>query len=357
MLSGLPFGYLFVVVMVFGTLFSLSSSHWLGIWAGLEVNLIGFLPILVYQKSMLESESAVKYFIVQALGSSFLVLGSLLSYSLSFSWESIETGSFLSYLGAVFLCLGLFMKMGVFPFYFWLPSVMAGLSWVSCLLLTTWQKVVPVFLVAAVMDVNLLYAVFFVFLFMSAGSSIIGGIGGMNQTQVRALLAYSSIGHMGWILFSVCCSEWAVKIYFCIYVLVSVCVFFNLWFLDSSGMKSLSCLSKGKWVNSFSILVMLLSLGGLPPLLGFVSKWAAISSATGYSSWGILFFLILGSLMSLFYYLSLFFSEVLSLKLDTLIFEKNKIGVSSLEYSNSIVVFINLLGGVMLLLFVPVKFF
>nr|YP_010547141.1 NADH dehydrogenase subunit 2 [Maoricolpus roseus]UYK51655.1 NADH dehydrogenase subunit 2 [Maoricolpus roseus] len=352
MFSGLPFGYLFISTMVFGTLFSLSSSHWLGIWAGLEINLIGFLPLLVYSKKVLESESAVKYFVVQALGSSFLMFGSLLGYNLSFSWEVVSQSGLLVSSGGLFLTLGLFMKMGVFPFHFWLPSVMAGLSWMSCLLLATWQKVAPIFLMASFLAASMFYIVFFLFCLLGAGSSVIGGLGGMNQTQIRALLAYSSIGHMGWMLFAICCGESSMKAYFMVYVITSVCVFLSLWVMDSGNLKNLSGLGLKKKGQIFSFLVMLLSLGGLPPLLGFIPKWAVVSTGTSTGFWGLLLVLIAGSLMSLFYYLSLFFSEVLSMKVDLDLKEEinsNKLG--------NIAVLMNLLGGVVLILFLPGKFF
>nr|BAJ09670.1 NADH dehydrogenase subunit 2 [Batillaria cumingii] len=354
MFSGLPFSYMFLIVMFFGTMFSLSSSHWLGIWAGVEINLIGFLPLLVYQKSMLESESAVKYFIVQALGSSFLIFGSLFSYSLSFSWESFSHLDSLVPTGGTFLALGLLVKMGVFPFHFWFPSVMAGLSWFSCFLLATWQKVAPAFLMLGILNANLLYLILFSFYLLSAGSSLIGGLGGMNQTQIRALLAYSSIGHMGWILFAICSGESSMKIYFSIYVLISFCVFFSLWVLDSGNFKNLGSLSKGTQKSTLGFMVMLLSLGGLPPLLGFISKWAVISTGVSFNSWGILFFLILGSLMSLFYYLSLFFSEILSLKVSLINFSEEGSSLKTLAVNLGVT--LNFLGGILLVLFLPVKF-
>nr|YP_009239752.1 NADH dehydrogenase subunit 2 [Turritella bacillum]AMM72630.1 NADH dehydrogenase subunit 2 [Turritella bacillum] len=353
MFSGLPFSYLFVFTMFFGTFFSLSSSHWLGVWAGLEVNLIGFLPMLVYSKKVLESESAVKYFVVQALGSSFLMFGSLLGYNLSFSWEVVSQSSFLVFSGGLFLVLGLFIKMGVFPFHFWLPSVMAGLSWMACLLLATWQKIAPIFLLASFLSVSTFYITFFLFCLLGAGSSMAGGLGGMNQTQIRALLAYSSIGHMGWMLFAICCGESSVKIYFLVYVLISICIFISLWAMDSGNLKNLSVLSLSSKGEVFSFLVMLLSLGGLPPLLGFIPKWAVVSTGVSTGFWGFLLFLVFGSLISLFYYLSLFFSEVLGMKMFLEVDFKEKV----MNVYSDFAVLVNLLGGFVLVLFLPMKFF
>ena len=145
MFSSLPFNYIFFIVAIFGTLFSVSSSHWLGIWAGLEINLIGVLPLLVYQKRMSKRESAVKYFVIQALGSILLLFGSLGTYRLSFSWENLNFMTEWSFLRLMIIRVGLGLKMGVFPFHFWFPRVIAGLPWLSCLLLAIWQKVAPLF--------------------------------------------------------------------------------------------------------------------------------------------------------------------------------------------------------------------
>nr|ULD67119.1 NADH dehydrogenase subunit 2 [Trochus sp. n. CL-2022] len=343
---------MFIFVMIFGTVFSISSSHWLGIWAGLEVNLIGFLPLLVYQKSQSESESAVKYFVVQALGSGLLIFGSLTGCNLSFTWEFLpEDLSFLSFLVII---SGLIMKMGMFPFHFWLPSVMAGLPWLSCLLLATWQKIAPLFLVSCLFEINFSYYMVFLFCLLASGSSLIGGVGGMNQTQTRAILAYSSIGHLGWIIFASCQSIWVMKSYFVIYLLISVCVFSSLWFLNLGSMKSMSDLMALESSKVFSVMLMLLSLAGLPPLLGFISKWLVVSFSISNSTCLFLGFLIVGSLMSLFYYLSLYFSVFLSAYKKLYI--NNQLGLNISVITN-LVVLLNLMGGLVLIFFSLLKSF
>lgn len=87
--------------------------------------------------------------------------------------------------------------MGIFPFHFWFPGVIAGLPWLSCLFLSTWQKVGPLFLIISLLEVNLITWLLLTFCVVASGSRLLGGLGGINQTQVRALLAYSSIGHLG----------------------------------------------------------------------------------------------------------------------------------------------------------------
>nr|AXA45263.1 NADH dehydrogenase subunit 2 [Cochlespira sp. MNHN IM 2013-19079] len=342
MFSSLPFSYMFLSVMGVGTLLSISSIHWLSIWAGLEVNLIGFLPMLTHQKSTSESESAVKYFVVQALGSSFLIFGSLLAFGMSFTWD-MYAGSFNKTLGLSVLVGGLCIKLGLFPFHYWLPSVMAGLPWLSCLLLATWQKLAPLFLLLCLLELSQSYLVILAFCVISSGSSLLGGIGGMNQTQIRALLAYSSIGHLGWMLFATLHGEWVMKAYLMIYILISLSMFTSLWLSDSGSMKNINNLKTSNFMQ-LSVMLLLLSLGGLPPLLGFISKWLVIMSSTSGPWLPVISALIIGSLMSLFYYLSLFFSIFLS-------FTK-KHGLNQFLSKNSMVSTISMLniGGGLLIL-------
>nr|ATZ70227.1 NADH dehydrogenase subunit 2 [Conus crotchii]ATZ70721.1 NADH dehydrogenase subunit 2 [Conus crotchii] len=344
MFSSLPFGLMFLFVMGFGTMLSLSSVHWLAIWAGLEMNLIGFLPMLIYQKKISESESAVKYFIVQALGSSLLIFGSLLSFSTSFSWD-VMSGSMSGILGLCVLVSGLSVKLGMFPFHYWVPSVMAGLSWVSCMFLATWQKLAPLFLLLSLCELSEMKELLVLFCVMSGGSALVGGMGGLNQTQIRALLAYSSIGHLGWMTFAMLHSEWCMKLYLFIYLGITTSLFVSLWFMDSSVMKNVSSLKYFK-IYYLVIMLLLLSISGLPPLLGFVSKWLVVFIASSGPFSFIIFMLILGSLMSLFYYLSLFFSFFLNSF-------KNNNSELDVVVSKSVVVTIsmlNVVGSVLILL-------
>ncbi|YP_009048977.1 NADH dehydrogenase subunit 2 (mitochondrion) [Pomacea canaliculata] len=346
MLSILPFGFLFIVVLGFGTLFSLSSVHWLGIWAGLEINLIAFIPILVYSKGITSSESAVKYFIAQAMGSAFLILGSLIGFSPSFSWNFMDFSAHSYSISLLMVNLALILKMGAFPLHYWLPSVMAGLQWMSCLILVTWQKVAPVFLMMSFFEVSYMFWFALLMSLVGAGSSMVGGAGGIGQTQVRVLLAYSSIGHLGWIMFSIVFSSMAAKMYFFIYVLISVGIFLNLWILDAKNMISVKSFNQGFNINIVNILVLLISLAGLPPLLGFVSKMIVVMSCVNYDFIFILSFLILGSLMSLFYYLGLFFSLYFSC--SSFLKIKSFVGGLKLILINTSILVINFLSALII---------
>lgn len=308
--SLIPYNFLFFFITLFGTTLSLSSSHWLGIWAGLEINLLGFIPLIVSRGMSLETESAIKYFLIQALGSRILLLGRVSSYNLTSTWEVTSSAH---PWGLSFIILRLLLKLGAFPFHAWLPPVIAGLSWSINLVLTTWQKVAPLFLLSAITQIWATSEKLNMLLLVAGASGLIGGLGGINQTQIRALIAYSSIGHVGWIILCLTIREIVLKIYFLIYLFISVGLFTLLYITELSTFRQ-TLNTKPNKLKPFQVITIfiLLSLGGLPPLLGFTGKWAAIHFLCFFSSPLPILPLIIGSLMRLFYYLRLLFSLTLT---------------------------------------------
>nr|YP_010507445.1 NADH dehydrogenase subunit 2 [Dracogyra subfuscus]UXG19116.1 NADH dehydrogenase subunit 2 [Dracogyra subfuscus] len=309
----MPYGFLFLFMTVFGAIFSLSASHWLGVWAGLEINLIAFIPLMLYRGTVLETESAIKYFIFQAVGSAMIMFSSLLSFGSDFVWDLATSNlSLFMESGMIILIIGLLLKLGVFPFHFWFPSVVSGLSWFSGFLLLTWQKIAPLFLLFLV---SYLWgaSVMLMIMVVAGGSSIVGGVGGVNQTQLRALLAYSSIAHLGWMVFCCFLSEGSMKIYFSVYFFITMCIFFVVWMAEVNLVfQAFSSFVGKNLVVRFIVIFLFLSLGGIPPLLGFVPKWVVLSLGSETGMVFVLGLLILGSLFSLFYYLGLIFSAFFS---------------------------------------------
>nr|YP_009378339.1 NADH dehydrogenase subunit 2 [Petrasma pervernicosa]ARH10771.1 NADH dehydrogenase subunit 2 [Petrasma pervernicosa] len=308
----IPYNFMFLMLTMLGTIFSVSSSHWMGVWAGLEINLLGFIPLLAYGGTTLEIESSVKYFIIQSMGSGLLLMGSLMISVMTLSWSNLSCFSSMnmSYFinnseltfFSILVLISLLIKLGLTPFHFWLPSVMSGLSWFSTLILASWQKIAPLVLILMITSK---YSFFL--LICSALSSVIGGIGGLNQTQLRSLLAYSSINHLGWMVASGICSMTSMAVYFSIYLLISIFLFYFLWLKEKSQMRQLCSSSFQSMSEKMIFSTLILSLGGLPPLLGFVGKWFVMTELFTTEPI-ILMLLISGSLISLFYYLLLFFS-------------------------------------------------
>nr|ALS46306.1 NADH dehydrogenase subunit 2 [Glycera cf. oxycephala FS21] len=292
----MPYYTLFSLTLFTGTLMSLSSNHWIYVWMGFEMNLMSFIPMILHSNSNQETEAAVKYFLTQALGSSMILLAAL---SISFSSFSV----FSSNLMMLMITFSLMVKMGAAPFHFWLPQVMMSISWTSCMILATWQKIAPLFIIASISST--LSNKFM----MSLGAigAIIGGLGGLNQTHLRPLLAYSSISHLGWMMSATCISMYSTTIYFSIYALTTLSIMLIMYF-NTTKSNYISSLTNTSLALSSSLMILFLSLGGLPPLLGFFPKWIMIKSMIAQNMMMFTTFMILGSLISLFYYMSLFFN-------------------------------------------------
>jgi NADH:ubiquinone oxidoreductase subunit 2 (subunit N) len=149
----------------------------------LEINILRFLPVLVYLSNFQIIEGRIKYFLVQSLGRMFLLFSGL-----------VMGVGFVFYVDRVFFSFflfSLFLKLGVFPFHWWVSPVLGRFGWFGVFLLSTWQKVGPLFLF-------LFFSGFsYFFLFLSRFSSLVGGFCGVGQTNSRFLLAYSTVRHLG----------------------------------------------------------------------------------------------------------------------------------------------------------------
>nr|QHT64974.1 NADH dehydrogenase subunit 2 [Microphthalmus similis] len=296
-----PFIPLFSTTLVLGSLISISSTHWIFIWMGLELNLLSFIPLITSSNNFKENEAAVKYFLAQALGSSLLLLGALslmLSPMISFSSNIMYS----------FITVGLLIKLGAAPCHYWFPQVMNSISWPLCIILSTWQKLAPLMIIMHPLYSETSSIIYFAAII----SALVGGIGGLNQTQMRALLAYSSIGHMSWMLASMLFSSFLSLVYFSIYVFMTLAIMLSMYYLSQSSVMMSSSISSMSPIMLMMSMLLLLSLGGLPPLLGFVPKWLVIDMLTSSMNLTLPIILIVGSLINLFYYLSIAFSSIMT---------------------------------------------
>nr|ALS46293.1 NADH dehydrogenase subunit 2 [Glycinde armigera] len=296
----MPYFFLFLSTLILGSIMSISSNHWIFMWMGLEINLLSFIPLVFSSSSNQESEASVKYFLVQATGSSLLLLGSLSYY---FNTNLLISSSTFF----IILSVGLMMKMGVAPFHFWLPQVMSSISWFSCMCLATWQKVAPLLII------NKLYMMEQNKMIMSISllSVIMGGIGGLNQTQLRPLLAYSSISHLGWMLMGAFLSTPMMIMYFLIYSITTLSIMWILMKMQKSN-NSVASLNSNSLPLLTLLMILFLSLGGLPPLLGFLPKWGMIQIMSFHNMLLMGILMLSFSLLNLFYYMNIFFNLMLT---------------------------------------------
>nr|QYJ55961.1 NADH dehydrogenase subunit 2 [Anopheles sacharovi]QYJ56169.1 NADH dehydrogenase subunit 2 [Anopheles sacharovi] len=288
---------IFFITLIFGTLVTISSNSWLGAWMGLEINLLSFIPLMNdSKKNLLTSESSLKYFLTQAFASSILLFAIIM---LMFFYNS--NFLMMNNYNEILILSTLMLKSGAAPFHFWFPEVMEGLSWFNGLILMTWQKIAPLMLISY----NFIYNFFMISIILSM---LIGSLGGLNQTSIRKLMAFSSINHLGWMLLAMMNNEMLWMTYFLIYSLLSISIvmmFNNFKLFYFNQIFNISLMNP---IIKLLIFLNLLSLGGLPPFLGFLPKWLVIQNLTNMGQLFILMISVCLTLITLFFYLRLSYS-------------------------------------------------
>nr|AII02546.1 NADH dehydrogenase subunit 2 [Urodus decens] len=303
----------FLFTLFFSTFISISSNSWFGCWIGLEINLLSFIPLICNNNNMISSETTLNYFLTQSIASInflFIIIFKLILL------KNFSMNNFISFM----MNSSLLMKMGAAPFHFWFPLIVEGLTWFNLMILMTWQKISPMILISYYFNKNLLIISMIL-------SVIIGAIGGFNQTSLRKLLAFSSINNLGWMLCSLMISENLWLMYFLLYFFLtsSIILFFylfNMYFINQLFMVNINVLMK------LILTINILSLGGLPPFLGFFPKWSVINYMMINNLYMLTFIFIMMSLITLFFYIRILFSSFMFnyIKLKWLkIFFKNKL--------------------------------
>nr|YP_009185983.1 NADH dehydrogenase subunit 2 [Sphaeridium bipustulatum]ALO70936.1 NADH deshydrogenase subunit 2 [Sphaeridium bipustulatum] len=323
---------LFFSTLISSTLITISSQSWLGMWIGLEINLLSFIPLINSAKNKMFTEASIKYFVIQALASSTVLMSIVVVPSLS------------AILGDEFITMimnsALFMKMGAAPFHFWFPEVIEGLSWLNALILLTWQKIAPMVILSYNLSLNLTVGVII-------ACMMISGFMGINQISLRKIMAYSSINHLGWMVSSMLYDQTIWVIYFIIYSLMSVNIIlvlnkFNLFYL-----KQLFYHMKTNKSMKLFFIMNFMSLGGLPPFIGFFPKWITIHALVTNSAYLLAFLMIVLTLFTLFFYIRITFSSIL-LSSAELSFVNQMSSYSHLVVLSNFISIMGMLGCVMI---------
>nr|NP_659237.1 NADH dehydrogenase subunit 2 [Arctocephalus forsteri]AAM51809.1 NADH dehydrogenase subunit 2 [Arctocephalus forsteri] len=301
-----PIFIMIMTTVVLGTMIVLTSSHWLMIWIGFEMNMLAIIPILMKNFSPRATEASTKYFLIQATASMLLMLGIIINLTTSGQWAILKLPSPTA---SNLLTIALAMKLGMAPFHFWVPEVTQGTPLSSGMILLTWQKIAPLsvlYQITPSTNPNLLIT-------MAIASMLVGGWGGLNQTQLRKILAYSSIAHMGWITIIVMYNPTLMLLNLMIYITMTLGTFMLFMYNSSTTTLSLShTWNKLPFMTSL-ILVLMLSLGGLPPLSGFVPKWLIIQELTKNDMIILPTFMTITALLNLYFYMRLSYTTALTL--------------------------------------------
>nr|YP_003204864.1 NADH dehydrogenase subunit 2 [Rhopaea magnicornis]ACO92564.1 NADH dehydrogenase subunit 2 [Rhopaea magnicornis] len=289
---------LFTISLMIGTLITISSYSWMGMWLGLEINLLSIIPLMSSTENMMASEAALKYFIVQAMASTFLLF-SIIILSLNFMYT--QTNLYFT----LILNTSLLTKMGAAPFHFWFPEVMDGLNWNLSLIMLTWQKLAPM-IILTYFNSPSNYLILIII-----ASMMISGLLGINQTSLRKILAYSSINHIGWMLSTILIMETVWLYYFIIYSIITVNIITIFKMLNIFHLKQLFISMNYNPLIKFFFIMNFLSLGGLPPFLGFLPKWLTIQTLIQNQIYTLPIMMTIMTLLTLYFYLRITFSTIL----------------------------------------------
>nr|ACN69449.1 NADH dehydrogenase subunit 2 [Henicorhina leucosticta]ACN69451.1 NADH dehydrogenase subunit 2 [Henicorhina leucosticta]ACN69452.1 NADH dehydrogenase subunit 2 [Henicorhina leucosticta]ACN69453.1 NADH dehydrogenase subunit 2 [Henicorhina leucosticta]ACN69454.1 NADH dehydrogenase subunit 2 [Henicorhina leucosticta] len=296
----------FIASLFLGTTITISSNHWVLAWTGLEINTLAVLPLISKSHHPRAIEAATKYFLVQAAASTLILFSSMTNAWYTGQWDITQLTHPFS---CLILTAALAMKLGLVPFHFWFPEVLQGSSLPTGLLLSTAMKFPPItllFMASPSLNPTLLTT-------MALLSTALGGWMGLNQTQTRKILAFSSISHLGWMTIIVSYCPKLTLLSFYLYVLMTTAVFLSLNSMKALKLSTLmTSWTKTPTLNAM-LMLTLLSLAGLPPLTGFLPKWLIIQELTKQEMAPAATIISLLSLLGLFFYLRLAYCTTITL--------------------------------------------
>nr|QGQ60811.1 NADH dehydrogenase subunit 2 [Scytalopus sp.]QGQ60819.1 NADH dehydrogenase subunit 2 [Scytalopus sp.]QGQ60977.1 NADH dehydrogenase subunit 2 [Scytalopus sp.]QGQ60978.1 NADH dehydrogenase subunit 2 [Scytalopus sp.] len=295
-----------IMSLLLGTTITISSSHWMMAWAGLEINTLAIIPLISKSHHPRAIEAATKYFLTQATASTLLLFSSMTNAWFTGQWDITQLTHPMS---CLLLTTAISIKLGLTPFHFWFPEVLQGSSLATGLLLATLMKFPPTTLLVLTspsLSPTLLTT-------MAIASTALGGWMGLNQTQIRKVLAFSSISHLGWMTIILLYNPKLTLLTFFLYCLMTSAIFLTL---DTTKITNLATMMTA-WTKipplTTTLMLVLLSLAGLPPLTGFLPKWLIIQELTKQEMTPIATTIALLSLLGLFFYLRLAYCATITL--------------------------------------------
>ena len=305
-----------------GMMIMISSYDLIVFYMGLELQSLSLYVLASFNRdNHKSSEAGLKYFVLGALSSGLLLYGCSLIYGFSGStnfdliaqnMDQLNTGSIF---GIVFILVGLAFKVSAVPFHMWAPDVYEG----SPTSVTTFFAIVPK-VAALTVFIRFLYVPFInvigqwqmIIIFISLASMILGAVAAIGQTNIKRLMAYSSIGHMGYALSGLATGSnegiQGTLIYLSIYLLMNLGIFSCIFMMRRKDIfyediQDLSGLSKNHPIISFCLLVLLFSLAGIPPLAGFFAKFYIFMAVIKAEMYVLAIMGLITTVISAFYYL------------------------------------------------------
>jgi NADH-quinone oxidoreductase subunit N len=311
-----------ILSSVLGMMVMISSNDLIVFYMGLELQSLALYVLATYNRDQLKSsEAGLKYFVLSALSSGLLLYGCSLVYGFSGSTNfdvisnQLNSNEYVLTFGIVFILVGLAFKISAVPFHMWAPDVYEGSPTTVTLFFTIVPKIA-----ALTVFIRFLYVPFLnlidqwqmIIVFLSIASMVFGAVAAIGQTNIKRLIAYSSIGHVGYTLAGLATvSNEGIQssiIYISIYVIMNLALFSCLLMLKRKDqyyedIEDLSGLSKNHPLLSICLLIILFSLAGIPPLAGFFAKFYVFKAVLEQSMYFLAIVGLLSTVVAAFYYL------------------------------------------------------
>nr|AAF65711.1 NADH dehydrogenase subunit 2 [Dendragapus obscurus]AML29841.1 NADH dehydrogenase subunit 2 [Dendragapus obscurus] len=292
--------------LVMGSSITISSNHWILAWTGLEINTLAIIPLISKSYHPRAIEATIKYFLTQSTASALILFSSLTNAWSTGQWDITQLNHPTS---CLLLTMAIAIKLGLVPFHFWFPEVLQGSPMITALLLSTLMKLPPITLLLMTsqsLNPTMLTT-------LAILSALMGGWMGLNQTQTRKILAFSSISHLGWMIIIITYNPHLTFLTFTLYTIMTTTVFLSLTQIKVLKLSTmLISWTKTPMLNA-TVMMTLLSLAGLPPLTGFMPKWLIIQELTKQEMTPTATIITLLSLLSLFFYLRLAYHSTITL--------------------------------------------
>ncbi len=311
-----------ILSSVLGMMIMISSNDLIVFYMGLELQSLALYVLATFNRDQLKSsEAGLKYFVLSALSSGLLLYGCSLIYGFTGSTnfniisDQLNSNEYATTFGIVFILVGIAFKISAVPFHMWAPDVYEG----SPTSVTLFFSIVPK-IAALTVFIRFLYVPFLnlidqwqmILVFLSIASMLFGAIAAIGQTNLKRLIAYSSIGHIGYTLAGLAAGSndgiQSSVIYIAIYIFMNLGLFSCLLMMKRNNkyfedIEDLSGLSKNHPLLSLSFLIILFSLAGIPPLAGFFAKFYIFKSVLEQSMYFLAIVGLLSTVVAAFYYL------------------------------------------------------
>nr|AAS80080.1 NADH dehydrogenase subunit 2 [Mopanveldophis zebrinus] len=288
------------------TIMVASTTHWLMAWICLEINTLSMTPVISKPHHPRSTEAATKYYLTQTMASTAMLFATTMNAMNCSNWEISMTTEPLT---MTIITLSMMMKMAAAPLHFWLPDVSQGSTTLTTMIILTWQKTAPLTIMLTTHNnINT-----WLTLTSAILSIVAGGFGSLNQTQLRKLMAFSSITHTGWILATMNMAPHISTLTFIIYTATTIPMFLLMNSTASMTIKDLGTMWTSTPYMMMILSMTMLSLAGLPPLSGFMPKWLILNKMSSTQMVTEATTMAITSMLSLYVYMQLMYMSSMTM--------------------------------------------